>query len=817
MKASGSTASGSFIGAPEAVISTNESGAVVGCNEAAESMLGWPEGEMLGRPAVEIGLSLASISPSGNKVVAQVVRRDGCRLAVEISTWLEIIGTSSVRHNLMRLKPDRLQSVAGARLAAIVASSDDAIISKTLDGIITSWNDGAQRLFGYAEEEAVGRPILMLIPQEHSHEEDMILSRLRRGERIDHYETVRQTKEGRRIEVSLSVSPIRDENGVIVGASKIARDVTERRAAERALREESRALELLNQTGMTLASELDLQALLQTITDASTQLTGAQFGAFFHNNTGERGDAYLLYTLSGAPRSAFERFGHPRATALFGPTFRGAGPIRVDDVLQDPRYGLSEPHFGMPPGHLPVRSYLAIPVISRSGEVIGGLFFGHSDPGIFTERAERIVVGIAAQAAVAIDNARLYEAARNASTEREHLLASERAARTQAERMSELKDEFLATLSHELRTPLNAILGWAQVLRHSDKGKQDFMHGLDAIDRNARAQTQLIEDLLDMSRITSGKVRLDIQPATPLAFIQAAVDAVRPAADAKGIRLELMLDPLAGPVSGDPSRLQQVIWNLLSNAVKFTPRGGKVQVVLERVNSHLEISVADTGSGISPEFLPHVFERFRQADASTTRSHGGLGLGLSIAKHLVELHGGNIRAESPGAGLGATFTVVLPVTIVHRQDSEPREHPRSTGTVSTDYKTIDLTGISVLLLDDEPDARELVARLLRDCGAVVRTAASAQEALALIRGSRPSVLVSDIGMPEIDGYEFLRRVRVLSENEGGKVPAIAMTAFARSEDRTKALRAGFIAHVAKPVEPPELVATVATVAGHRIN
>ncbi|MDZ4077400.1 MULTISPECIES: PAS domain S-box protein [Hydrocarboniphaga] len=805
-----------FAFAPEAVISADASGMIIGCNRAAQTLLGRSESEMVGQPIEAIGLAIP-LPYAGSGLTRQVIKGDGTATVAQISTWLQGHGGNEIRHILLRLPSKVPQSLADARLAAIVASSDDAIISKTLESVITSWNDAAQRLFGYSEQEALGKSILMLIPEEYAHEEDMILSRLRVGERIEHYETVRQTKDGRRIEVSLTVSPIRDENGVIVGASKIARDVTDRRAAERALREETQALELINQTGMQLASELDLQVLLQNVTDASTQLTGAQFGAFFYNNVGEQGNDYLLYTLSGAPRSAFENFGHPRATALFGPTFRGEPPIRLHDVLEDPRYGLSAPHFGMPRGHLPVRSYLAIPVVSRSSAVIGGLFFGHPEPGIFTERAERVVVGIAAQAAIAIDNARLYEAMRSASAERENLLESERAARSHAERMSALKDEFLATLSHELRTPLNAILGWAQVLRHSDKGKQDFMQGLDAIERNARVQTQLIEDLLDMSRITSGKVRLDIQPVTPMAFIQAAVDAVRPAADAKGIRLELILDPLAGPVSGDPGRLQQVIWNLLSNAIKFTPRGGKVQVVLERVNSHIEISVADNGAGISPDFVPHVFERFRQGDASTTRSHGGLGLGLSIAKHMIELHGGNIRAKSPGIGMGATFTVLLPVTIVHRQVDERREHPRSANVSSTDYKTVDLTGISVLLLDDEPDARELVARLLRDCGAEVRVAADAYQAIALLRETKPSVLISDIGMPEIDGYEFLWRVRALTEVEGSKVPAVALTAFARSEDRTKALRAGFIAHVAKPVEPSELVATIATVAGHRFN
>jgi PAS domain S-box-containing protein len=578
------------------------------------------------------------------------------------------------------------------------------------------------------------------------------------------------------------------------------REITERRRAEDALRDETRVLEILNRTGTTLASKLDLQAVVQAVTDAATQLSGAKFGAFFYNVSDAKGDSYVLYALTGAPRSAFEKFGQPRATALFGPTFRGEGPIRVDDVPNDPRYGQLGPHFGMPQGHPPVRSFLAVPVASRSGEVIGGLFFGHPEPGMFGERAERLTVGIASQAAVAIDNARLYEA--------------EQTARAQAERMSEMKDEFLATLSHELRTPLSAILGWSQVLKRRKVGEAELEQALEIIERNARVQTQLIEDLLDMSRITSGKVRLDIQPVEPSSFIDAAVETVRLAASAKGVRLEKVLDPAAGPISGDPNRLQQVVWNLLSNAIKFTPKEGKVQVVLERVNSHIEISVADTGIGIQPEFVGHVFERFRQADASTTRRFGGLGLGLSIVKHLVELHGGTVRAHSLGEGRGTTFTVHLPLAVVQRTaDSAQRVHPRTHKDLPQDYRVANLTGVRVLVVDDETDARELLRRVLADCGAEVLAASNAAEALRLVPLERPHVLVSDIGMPEMDGYELLKQLRGLGESQGGKLPAIALTAFARSEDRTRALRAGFLVHVSKPVEPSELVATVASVAG----
>lgn len=609
-------------------------------------------------------------------------------------------------------------------------------------------------------------------------------------------------------------SKIQFVDGRNVGRVWSFRDITERRRTEEALQDETRILELLNKTGIALAGKLDLQALVQSVTDAATQLSGAEFGAFFYNTTDQSGDAFMLYTLSGAPREAFEQFGRPRATPLFGPTFRGEGAIRCDDVLKDSRYGKMEPHRGMPRGHLPVRSYLAVPVVSRTGDVIGGLFFGHSATGVFNERAERIIVGVAAQAAVAIDNARLYEAAQNAAEERNKLLESERAARAAAERMSDMKDQFLANLSHELRTPLSAILGWSQVLRRGTRGEADVQKGLEAIERNARVQTQLIEDLLDMSRIASGKVRLDIQPMQPASAIEAAIETVRPAAEVKGIRLEKLLDSAAGPISGDPNRLQQIIWNLLSNAIKFTPKGGKVQILLARVNSQIEISVADTGIGIKPEFLAHVFERFRQADASAARMHGGLGLGLSIVKQLVELHGGTVRVDSSGEGRGATFTVELPLAVVHRNvyDRE-RLHPKTSTAGSSEFRAMDLSGVKVLVVDDEVDARDLIGRVLGDCDAEVLTAGSAAEALAIIERERPHVLVSDIGMPHVDGFELLRRVRALGEARGGKLPAIALTAFARSEDRTRALRSGFLVHVSKPVEPSELVATVASVSG----
>jgi PAS domain S-box-containing protein len=694
------------------------------------------------------------------------------------------------------------------RLRAMFAQAAVGIAVSELDGRLAETNRKFLQILGYDEGELSG-----VTAYEISHPEDVAttranVARLVAGEIPDYsYEKRYLRKDGRTVWTLTSVALLRDPEGRPRQFIGVIEDITALKETQEALREESRILELLNRTGAAIGSEVDLQAIVQRVTDAATQISGARFGAFFYNVTGKDGESYELFTLSGAPREAFEKFGLPRNTPVFAATFRGEGVVRSEDITKDPRYGTMAPHRGMPKGHLPVCSYLAVPVVSRSGKVIGGLFFGHPDPGIFTERAERLVVGIAAQAAIAIDNARLFD-------ERTQLLERERAARAAAERMSELKDEFLATLSHELRTPLSAILGWAQVIRSRQMGLDELRRAVEVIERNARAQTRLIEDLLDMSRITSGQIRLDVQPVQPASFIEAALETVRPAAEAKGIRLEKVLDPNAGPISGDPGRLQQVIWNLLSNAIKFTEKDGKVQVVLERVNSHIEISVADTGIGIRPEFLPHVFDRFRQADGSTTRRHGGLGLGLAIARHLTELHGGAIWVKSAGEGRGATFTIHLPLTAVHRGAAlDERAHPGTSAQAPFAIAFPDLTGLTVLAVDDERDARDLIRRLLEECGARVLTAASAEQAIALVERHRPQLLLSDIGMPQADGFDLLRRVRALGPDRGGEIPAIALTAFARPEDRTKVLRAGFRMHVAKPVEAAELCAAVANVAG----
>ncbi|HTL45813.1 MAG TPA: CHASE domain-containing protein [Vicinamibacterales bacterium] len=420
--------------------------------------------------------------------------------------------------------------------------------------------------------------------------------------------------------------------------------------------DQAQTLAIINRTGAHIAGELDLDRLVQHITDAGTALTRAQFGAFFYNRVHDNGESYTLYALSGASREAFDGFPMPRNTELFRPTFRGEGIVRSGDITADPRYGQHAPYHGMPPGHLPVRSYLAVPVKSRSGEVLGGLFFGHSDRDVFTDQAEHILCGMAAQAAIAIDNARLYGRV-------QELLSSERAARSEAERVSGMKDEFLATLSHELRTPLNAVMGWAHMLNSGSLTNDHRSVAVETILRNARIQSKLIDDLLDMSRIISGRLRVDMTLVNLDDVIEAAVNVVKPTADAKRVQLSVEAEPGLHSLRADGARLQQVLWNLLANAIKFTPAGGRVVISTRRSGEDIELSVTDTGIGISPDFLPHVFERFRQGDGSFTRGHGGLGLGLSIARNLVEMHGGTIEAASAGANRGSTFTLRFPAVV----------------------------------------------------------------------------------------------------------------------------------------------------------
>jgi PAS domain S-box-containing protein len=932
-------------------------GTIIWANQAELDLLGYTREEYVGHHIAEFHadghviddiLRRLANKETLHSYPASLKRKDGTIRHVLISSNVRWDGEQFVHTRCFTRDVTEIKKAETERslLASIVESSDDAILSKNLDGIILSWNTGAERLYDYSAEEVIGQPVSILMPPERAADFPSIMERLQRGEKVDHYETERIRKDGQRLYVSLTVSPILDASGKIIGASAIARDITERKRAaealrtiaerlnlafaaadlgdwswdastdlvtfseraaeifgippgphmtwtrmqgllhandrdparqqveravaeggrydieyrvnredgtqvwvaalgraqydaanqaqgmygvvqditerkqaEEALREEREIVESINRIGVMLSAELDQEKLVQSVTDAATDLTGAHFGSFFYNVFNEQGGAYMLYTLSGVPREAFSHFPMPRATDLFGPTFRGEGTVLITDVKRDPRYGKNSPYYGMPTGHLPVTSYLAIPVVSRSGEVIGGLFFGHPEPGVFTERDARIVEGLAAQTAIAMDNARLYQRAQQSVAEREELLNREQQAREEAETASRAKDEFLSMLSHELRTPLNALMGWTRMLQTGNLDEEMMSRAIETITRNVQLQARLIEDMLDVSRIISGKLRLDAQPTDPTVVVNAAVDTLRPAADAKNIRLQVVMDFGAGLVLGDPGRLQQVIWNLLSNAIKFTPKGGKVQVQLERVNSHIEITVSDTGPGIDEGFLPHVFERFRQADSTSTRVHGGLGLGLSIVRHLVELHGGTVEAGNRADRQGAILTVRLPLMVVRKPTGSlgieaERVHPTASGNLPFDCPPA-LDGLRILAVDDEADARELLAAVLERCGAEVKTCASASEALEALEQYKPDILVSDIGMPGEDGYALIEKVRAWEEGRGRQIPAVALTAYARAEDRLCALSAGFNMHVPKPVEPAELAMVIASLAGRR--
>lgn len=453
---------------------------------------------------------------------------------------------------------------------------------------------------------------------------------------------------------------------------------------------------------------------------------------------------------------------------------------------------------------LGTRSGLVVPLHAH-GTTIGTLTLGSCDARRrYTSSDVKVVEEVGRRATVAIDSSRLFELSQR---ERRH-----------AEEANRSKDEFLAVVSHEIRTPLNAILGWSRMLLTGSLVPEQRERALSTIERNARAQAQLIDDLLDVSRIITGKLRIEVAPVELVRVIEAAIDVVRPAADAKEVRIQSILDGIAGPLMGDADRLQQVVWNLLSNAVKFTPRGGRVVVRLERLDSSLVITVEDTGSGIEPDFLPFVFDRFRQAEMRSTRSRGGLGLGLSIVRHIAELHGGKVTAYSDGSGSGATFTVTLPVSPlrsvapISARSSDPAQFESDAPELQCPPE---IHGLSVLVVEDEPDARELLKSVLEYCQARVAVAGTVAEALVVMAAFKPDVIVSDIGLPGEDGYSLIDRVRRLPDEEGGKVPAVALTAYTRTEDRTRALLAGFNMYLPKPVEPRELLVVVASVSGRR--
>jgi PAS domain S-box-containing protein len=744
--------------ADDAIISEDLSATITSWNRAAERMFGYTAAEVVGQ-------SIRMITPPHlNDEQETVLRRvragtpvddyetvrlhkDGHRIHVSltVSPIAAPDGRTIGVWNIVRDITERRRLERDARhFAAIVESSDDAIISKDLDGTIVSWNRAAERLLGYTPAEILGQSVRVIIPPDRQSEEDHLLGAVRRGETVDHFETVRLKKDGTPIPISLTVSPIRGAAGEIIGASKIIRDL--------------RRFQRTQRDALRLAS----------IVDSSD-------------------DAIVSKDLNGIVTSwnaGAERIFGFTAAEMVGQSIRRLIPHdrqqEEDHVLSRIRRGERVEHYETirqrkDGGLVPV-SLTVSPILSQDGTVVG---------------ASKIARDISER--------------ERAEQERQRLL-------TIAREASRLKDEFLATLSHELRTPLNAIVGYVRMLQSDLLTGEKRTRALDTVARNVTSLTQIVEDVLDVSRIISGKLRLDVQPVDLPPVIQNAVETVRPAAEAKGVRLVTIVDPRTAPVTGDPERLQQILWNVLSNAVKFTPRNGRVEVRLERVNSHVEISVSDTGAGISKEFLPHVFERFRQADAGITRERGGLGLGLAITRHLVELQGGRIFAESDGLGHGATFRIELPLRIAQTAlPVEEREHPQ-TPHAGTHIAVPPLHGVHILAVDDDRDALALVREILEATGATVATADSAQQALDILEQMTPDVLLADLGMPEMSGFDLIDRVRRSDRPAIREIPAAALTAYARSEDRTRALRSGFQMHLAKPVDPGELMAAMAALA-----
>lgn len=642
-------------------------------------------------------------------------------------------------HSLSALPPENL-------LSAIIDSSDDAIVSKDLNGIITSWNKGAEKIFGYRPDEVVGHSILIILPDDRKPEEADILARIRRGERIDHFETVRRRKDGSLIDVSVTISPIRGPDGVVLGASKIARDITEQKRG--------------NASGLLLAAIVNSSddAILSKNLDGiiTSWNRGAQriFGYTAEEIVGKSVLTLLPVTLHDEERTILARLQ------------RGERIERFESI----RVRKNGEHFDV--------SLTISPIRDLQGRVIG---------------ASKI--------------ARDITDVKRTLLEREQLLESERVARAQAEHANRMKDDFLATVSHELRTPLNAIVGWTEVLRSDASTAADVAEGVEVIKRNALVQAQIIDDLLDLGRIASGKMILNVEPVDVTGIVRESIASVQHAADQKRIAIRNEVETCKGRLMADAKRLQQVVWNLLTNAIKFTPNDGTVSLRVACIGAEVEISVADTGRGIDPKFLPHVFERFRQADSSTTRQHGGLGIGLALVKQLTELHGGSVQAASGGPGKGATFTVRLPMTM-------PSEHhPRASALpapVPGVAGQADLSGIKVLAVDDDRDSLEVIRRILVGRNAVVQPAASAEQGIQFFQSFEPHVILSDIGMPGQDGYDFIRRVRELPN--GAWVPAAALTALARADDRMRALQAGFQTHLAKPVAAAEVVAVVRSLA-----
>ena len=798
--------------ADDAITSIDLNETITSWNRAAEQLYGYEAREVIGksnrliippeRYAEEDDVVRRAKSGEGVQHFETVrVRKDGSRIDVAITASAisedgTVIGVSKIARDMSDRKNAERN---GARLAAIVESSDDAIIGKDLNGIITSWNRAAESMFGYTADEAIGRSIRLIIPDSHQHEEDTIIDRIRRGESVQHFETIRCRKDRSCLPISVTVSPIRDKAGTVIGASKIARDITERKHAEALAQRVQRQAEFVARMAEVLSGSLDYEAKLKGLVELAVPAMADWAALDTVEPDGRLRRLAVAHADPGRTQLGTEirrRYEDPITPCNARQVIRTGKSVLLPDVTDevivaaangdDTRVGLMRA--------LRITSCMCVPLTTNQG-TFAALTLATAESGRqYSTEELHFAEDVASRTALMIDLTRAYDA---------------------LQRASGLKDEFLATLSHELRTPLNAILGYARMLRAGMVTPDKLPRTFETIERNSTSLTKMVEDILDVSRVVSGKMRLNMQPVELPLVVQEAVATVMPAAEAKHIRLETTVDPQVGAVSGDPDRLRQIIWNLLSNAVKFTPKQGRIQVRLERVNSSVEIVVSDTGIGIRPDFLPHIFERFRQADSGAAREHAGLGLGLAIVRNLVELHGGTVYATSGGEGQGSTFRVRLPLRIVHPDwHPEPgRVHPRHGESPSPSVADLpNLSGTHVLAVDDDPDALRLLKEILQAVGATVTTATSSRAALEIVATDRPDVLVADLGMPLMDGFELIQELRTSHDTAARGIPAAALTAYARSEDRARALKSGFEMHLAKPIDPAELIAAVKALA-----
>ena len=634
-------------------------------------------------------------------------------------------------------------------------------------GRVLTWNAGAERFKGYKAEEIIGEHFSRFYPSEAlasglpEHELEVA-----KQTGVFEDEGWRVRKDGSQFWANVVITAIRNARAELVGFAKVTRDLTQRRSHEEELRRSEERFRLLIEGVQEYAIfMLDPNGHVATWNSGAQRIKGYTAAEII-------GRHFSIFYPDEARESHWPE--HELQVAAETGSFTDIGwRLRKDGT-----------------------TFWANVTITALRDDTGKLL-GYAK--ITRDMTE----------------SKRAEATESMNQHRDEMLEAERSARMAAQRATRLKDEFLATLSHELRTPLSAILGWTQLLLKgaTPKGPDEQRRAIEVIDRNARAQVQLIDDLLDLSRIVTGKLRLDLHQVSFADIVQAAVDSARPAAEAKGIRMTALMGARQDIVSADSARLQQVVWNLLTNAIKFTPKGGRIQVLLQRVNSHLELSVSDTGIGIPASYLPHVFDRFSQKDSSTTRAFGGLGLGLAICKQLVELHGGIITAVSEGEGKGTTFSVHLPLSIVQVDERKgARVHPTAEPPNAEALALPRLDGVHVFVVDDEPDARELLKTVLEEQGAKVASFASAEESLDALKSTRPTVFICDIGMPRVDGYQLIRKLRA-EEPRGERIPALALTAFARGKDRKRSLIAGFQAHMAKPFDVAELVLVIADLVG----